>query len=93
MVPSVCVKVLVWKLCITDSGTLTGMCDQDLALPCKKSPKAPPEICVIKTNYRPVPLHHYLWAGLKLHKVMEGSAGSGGGIFLEKGYKEASGIH
>jgi antiviral helicase SKI2 len=42
-------------------------------------------VYVIKTDYRPVPLRHVLWAGLKLHKVMEGRGG-----FLEKGYKEAS---
>jgi len=40
---------------------------------------------VIRTNYRPVPLSHYLYAGLKLHKVMEGNNG-----FLEKGWKAAS---
>lgn len=40
---------------------------------------------VIKTDYRPVPLSHHLWAGNKLHKVMEGKGG-----FLETGYKEAS---
>lgn len=40
---------------------------------------------VIKTNYRPVPLSHHLWANLKLHKIMEGKSG-----FLDKGYKEAS---
>jgi len=40
---------------------------------------------VIKTDYRPVPLSHYLYAGKKLHKVMEGQSG-----FLEKGYKEAA---
>ena len=40
---------------------------------------------VIKTNYRPVPLSHNLWAGLKLHKIMEGKGG-----FLDKGYEEAS---
>ena len=40
---------------------------------------------VVKTDYRPVPLSHHLWAGLKLHKVMEGKSG-----FLEKGYAEAS---
>jgi antiviral helicase SKI2 len=39
---------------------------------------------VIKTDYRPVPLSHYLWANLKLHKVMEGKSG-----FLDKGYREA----
>lgn len=42
-------------------------------------------VYVIKTDYRPVPLCHMLWAGLKLHKVMEGRSG-----FLEKGYKDAS---
>ena len=40
---------------------------------------------VVKTNYRPVPLSHHLWANLKLHKIMEGKSG-----FLDKGYKEAS---
>lgn len=40
---------------------------------------------VIRTNYRPVPLSHFLWAGLKLHKIMEGK-----GSFLDKGYSEAS---
>ena len=40
---------------------------------------------VVKTDYRPVPLSHHLWAGLKLHKVMEGKSG-----FLEKGYSEAT---
>lgn len=40
---------------------------------------------VIKTDYRPVPLSHYLFAGKKLHKVMEGQSG-----FLDKGYKEAA---
>jgi len=40
---------------------------------------------VIRTDYRPVPLSHYLWAGLKLHKVMEGKSG-----FLEKGYADAA---
>ena len=34
---------------------------------------------VIRTNYRPVPLSHFLWAGLKLHKIMEGK-----GSFLDK---------
>lgn len=42
-------------------------------------------IHVIRTNYRPVPLSHNLWAGLKLHKIMEAKSG-----FLEKGYKDAS---
>jgi antiviral helicase SKI2 len=40
---------------------------------------------VIRTNYRPVPLSHHLYAGLKLHKIMEGSSG-----FLNKGYTQAS---
>ncbi len=40
---------------------------------------------VIRTNYRPVPLSHYLYAGLKLHKIMEGNSG-----FLQKGYTQAS---
>lgn len=40
---------------------------------------------VIRTNYRPVPLSHFLWAGLKLHKIMEGKSG-----FLEMGYKYAT---
>ena len=40
---------------------------------------------VIRTNYRPVPLSYFLWAGLKLNKIMEGKGG-----FLEKGYKDAS---
>jgi antiviral helicase SKI2 len=42
-------------------------------------------IHVIRTNYRPVPLSHNLWAGFKLHKVMEGKSG-----FLEKGHREAT---
>jgi antiviral helicase SKI2 len=42
-------------------------------------------IYVIRTNYRPVPLSHNLWAGLKLHKIMEDKSG-----FLEKGYRDAS---
>jgi antiviral helicase SKI2 len=40
---------------------------------------------VIKTDYRPVPLSHFLWANVKLHKVMEGRSG-----FYDKGYLEAS---
>lgn len=39
---------------------------------------------VIRTNYRPVPLSHNLWAGLKLHSIMEGRDG-----FNPKGYAEA----
>lgn len=42
-------------------------------------------IHVIRTSYRPVPLSHNLWAGLKLHKTMEGKSS-----FLEKGYREAA---
>ena len=40
---------------------------------------------VIRTDYRPVPLSHHLFAGRKLHKIKEGKSG-----FLDKGYKEAS---
>ena len=40
---------------------------------------------VIKTNYRPVPLSHHLWAGSKLHKVLEGR-----GAFLDAGYRDAT---
>lgn len=40
---------------------------------------------VVKTDYRPVPLSHHLWANLKLHKIMEGKSG-----FLDKGYAEAT---
>lgn len=40
---------------------------------------------VIKTDYRPVPLSHFLWAGSKLHKVLQGN-----GSFIERGYKEAT---
>jgi superfamily II RNA helicase len=40
---------------------------------------------VIRTNYRPVPLSHNLWAGLKLHQLMEGRDG-----FNPKGYAEAA---
>lgn len=43
------------------------------------------EVHVIKTDYRPVPLSHFLWAGTKLHKVLQGK-----GSFIEKGYLEAS---
>jgi len=42
-------------------------------------------VYVIKTNYRPVPLSHFLWANLKLHKIKEGNSG-----FLDKGYQQAS---
>jgi len=41
-------------------------------------------VYVIKTDYRPVPLQHFLWAGTKLHKIMEGK-----GSFLDGGYKDA----
>lgn len=47
-----------------------------------KTKKKP--VHVIKTDYRPVPLSHFLYAGKKLLKVMEGQSG-----FLEKGYKDA----
>ena len=40
---------------------------------------------VVKTNYRPVPLSHNLWAGNKLHTVLEGS-----GAFIDKGFAEAT---
>jgi antiviral helicase SKI2 len=40
---------------------------------------------VIRTDYRPVPLSHHLFAGRKLHKIKEGNGG-----FIEKGYKEAT---
>lgn len=39
---------------------------------------------VIKTDYRPVPLSHFLWAGTKVHKVLQGN-----GAFLDKGYSDA----
>lgn len=40
---------------------------------------------VVKTNYRPVPLSHHLWAGNKLHKILVGK-----GSFLEEGYASAT---
>ena len=40
---------------------------------------------VIRTNYRPVPLSHNLWAGGKLHKILEGK-----GAFETKGYTAAA---
>jgi antiviral helicase SKI2 len=40
---------------------------------------------VIKTDYRPVPLSHHLWAGGKLHKLMQGKTG-----FNDKAYEEAA---
>jgi len=40
---------------------------------------------VIRTNYRPVPLSHHLWAGNKMHKIMEGKSG-----FNPKGFTEAT---
>mmetsp|Transcript_11994 Transcript_11994/g.26099 ORF Transcript_11994/g.26099 Transcript_11994/m.26099 type:complete len:1429 (-) Transcript_11994:47-4333(-) len=40
---------------------------------------------VIRTNYRPVPLSHNLWAGGKLHKILEGK-----GAFDTKGYTAAA---
>lgn len=39
------------------------------------------QVHVIKTNYRPVPLSHFLWAGTKLHKILEGK-----GTFQDIGY-------
>ena len=42
-------------------------------------------VYVIKTDYRPVPLSHYLWANLKLHKIKEGNSG-----FFDKGYQQAT---
>jgi len=48
-----------------------------------KTKKKP--VHVIRTNYRPVPLSHHLYAGNKLYKIMEGTSG-----FFEKGYKEAA---
>jgi len=40
---------------------------------------------VVKTDYRPVPLSHFLWAGNKLHKILQGN-----GAFLDKGFGEAT---
>jgi antiviral helicase SKI2 len=40
---------------------------------------------VIKTDYRPVPLSHFLWAGTKLHKVLQGN-----GSFIDRGYMDAT---
>lgn len=42
-------------------------------------------VYVVTTNYRPVPLSHHLWAGSKLHKVLEGN-----GPFLDKGFAQAT---
>lgn len=42
-------------------------------------------VYVVKTNYRPVPLSFNLWAGLKLHCIMEGRSG-----FLDKGFNSAT---
>ena len=39
---------------------------------------------VIRTNYRPVPLSHNLFAGLKLHKILEGNS-----PFVFTGYDSA----
>jgi antiviral helicase SKI2 len=41
-------------------------------------------VYVVRTDYRPVPLSHYLWTGMKLHKIKEGNSG-----FLDIGYQEA----
>lgn len=43
------------------------------------------EVHVVKTDYRPVPLSHNLWAGNKLHLVLQGKSG-----FLDRGYMEAT---
>lgn len=40
---------------------------------------------VIKTDYRPVPLSHFLWAGSKLHKIRQGD-----GAFIQKGFADAT---
>ena len=40
---------------------------------------------VIRTNYRPVPLSHHLYAGNKLHKILEGQS-----TFMEKGHRDAT---
>jgi hypothetical protein len=40
---------------------------------------------VIRTDYRPVPLSHYLYSGQKLHKIMEANGG-----FIEKGWSDAA---
>jgi antiviral helicase SKI2 len=42
-------------------------------------------VFVVRTDYRPVPLSHHLWAGNKLHKILEGR-----GRFLESGYASAA---
>ena len=42
-------------------------------------------VYVLTTDFRPVPLSHFLWAGNKLHKVRQGS-----GAFIDKGYSEAT---
>jgi antiviral helicase SKI2 len=44
-------------------------------------------VYVVRTDHRPVPLSHYLWAGLKLHKIKEGNS-----VFLDKGYQEACSV-
>jgi antiviral helicase SKI2 len=40
---------------------------------------------VVKTDYRPVPLSHFLWAGNKLHLILHGKGG-----FLDGGYSDAA---
>ena len=40
---------------------------------------------MVKTDYRPVPLSHFLWAGNKLHKVLQGN-----GSFIDKGFADAA---
>lgn len=43
------------------------------------------DIYVISTPKRPVPLEHYLWAGKKIHKLVDSEK-----KFLEKGWKDAN---
>lgn len=43
-------------------------------------------IYVISTSKRPVPLEHYLWAGKKIHKIVDADK-----KFVEKGWKDAHG--
>ena len=40
---------------------------------------------VIRTNYRPVPLSHHLFAGNKLHRILEGQS-----AFMDKGHRDAT---
>ena len=43
------------------------------------------QVFVVKTDYRPVPLSHHLWAGNKLHKILQGN-----GSFIDQGYADAA---